>query len=241
MSCRSEYGHVDLQPPSVLTSDNSEYSEWRDRVTLPLSAKFFNQIYTPACQLITVLASHPFAIEPESNALLHQFEGIVLHANHFAEKNNLSMRTDPQFRDLANSIKHIRDDPKKFVNIESAVMYEIHQNTFRFIRNTIIANYSATNIEFDAIEKLQKIIIDYLPLVGLTSSKFSISESAYPFYEWAIAYNKDGLAALTKSVRLITMRKKEDGYIKADATELKFLVLDGRVIGHDPKPYYPIN
>lgn len=209
-------------------------------MALPLSAKFFNQIYTPAYQLLSSLASHPFAIEPESNLLLHQFEGIALHTNHFAEKNGLQVQIESSFRDLANSIKHLRDDPAKQVNIQSAIIYEVKQNTFRFIRNTIIAKYPTSNFEFDAIEKLHEVIRAYFPLVDLNMPSFEIPESTYPFYEWAIAYDKDGLSALTQSIRIITVQKNQNSYIKFDPTNLKFVVLDENVIGQNPEPHYPI-
>jgi hypothetical protein len=209
-------------------------------MALPLSAKFYNQVYTPANQLISTLASHPFAIEPESNILLHQFEGITLHTNHFAEKNDISIKIDSQFRDLANSIKHIRYKADTQIDIQSAIIYEVHQNNFRFIRNTILAKCPTTNVEFDAIEKLCDVIKIYFPLVDLKIPTFNIIESTYPFYEWAIAYNKDGLSAFTQNTRIVTVRKEENQYIKFNPTEVKFVVLEGSVINTDPRPHFPI-
>lgn len=213
-------------------------------MSVPLSAKFYNQIYRPAYNLLQTLAAHPFAIEPESNVLLHQFEGLTLHVNHFAEKNDLSflnkeLTNDDQFRDLANSIKHIRRNPEDQVTCESALIFEVKEEKFRFVRNTIVSRYDNKNETFDAIDKLCKTIEKYFSFVGISIDRMDIPESNYPPYLWAIAYQLDELAAITKSTRLITVKKEGDNYIKFDPKEIKFLGLDKALIGQNPVPHFP--
>lgn len=140
---------------------------------------------------------------------------------------------------MANSIKHIRSKPEEQVTIESVLIFEGKKGGFRFIRNSIIAQYDKKNENFDAIDRMSKTIEKYFPFVEFTIDHTPILESNYPQYPWAIAYQSLELAALTKATRIITVKKEGHNYIRFDPKEIKFLVLDANLIGKDPSPYFP--
>jgi len=140
---------------------------------------------------------------------------------------------------MANSIKHIRHKPEEQVNIELVVMFESSEKGFRFIRNSIQATYVVGGRKFDAVRELCAAVESYLPIVGIKSGCLHIPESPYPFYEWAVAYNRDDLAALTRSVTLITVKKEMSDYIPVDPETVRFVVLGKDTIGQDPTPHFP--
>jgi hypothetical protein len=203
-----------------------------------LPEKFWNQVYYPAQRLLLTLAEHPYAVEPDSNVLLHQFEGLALHVNHFTEKHDLGLKFADEFRDLADSIKHICRKPERQIDIQSSVLFEINANNqFRFIRNTIEAKYRNSKKKFDAIEKLNETIAIYLPHLGL--NKLQVPESQYPFYPWAFTFHREDLSAVTRGVDLHFVKKIYDQYVSVDPEKFEFFGLDSSRIGQDPRTYLP--
>ena len=207
----------------------------------PLTAKFINQIDYLARQLFSVLEEHPYAVQSELNVLLHQFEGLALHVNHFGEKNDCEVQFSQSFRDLANSIKHNRSAQPNQIKLKSTVMFESTEEGFRFIRNTILADYPDGEL-FDAIEELCAAIGVYLPIVKFAGPNLKIPENeSYPFYEHAVVYHRDDLSAYTKEIIFTTMRKKDGRWASVDPGRIGFIALDKSEIGKDPTPYFQKN
>jgi len=208
---------------------------------MPIYARFLNQIYHSADHLYEVLSKHPYCVDPESNFFLHQFEGLALHCNHFAERNGLRLDIDNRFVDLANSIKHIRNVPERQISLQSAILFEINNNgEYRFIRNTILGKY--INIqeseEFDAIEEMHHVILSYIPILDKAIEPLEITESIYPFYDRGFGYIDPILSVHNRGTRINTVMKSPTGYIRSNPVYRKFALLNASVIGKDPTLYF---
>lgn len=213
-----------------------------------LSLKFMNQIFVPAKRLLDTLSDIPLAIEPESNILLHQFEGVFLHCNHFAEKNNFRQYgiKKPNLGDrsnhVANSIKHIRSKGKEHeqVNLTFSTIFEYDPDKgYRFIRNTIAAVYIKSGEQFDGIELLISAINkirDCLKNDKLPA--FNMYESNYGFANTVRLFNDPTYAVRTESCCPSFVKKTPLGYLPVDPDLIKLEILDRVAEQSHPSAYH---
>ncbi len=186
-----------------------------------------------------LLAEHPLGIQPNTNSALHQLEGLLLSLNHFSEKHSIKFSYSEDFRDICNSIKHLRDKDKKTYDLKFTLQYECSDKKFRFIRNSIIAILHGSAAQLDVVILLCKEINEFCKENKYVLQKLTPMESVYNFYDWAFAYHDPRVSAETTGIQLQTCKKTDSGYLPFDSPEIRFVQLDFSLRGIDPRPYFP--
>lgn len=206
-----------------------------------LVEKFVNQVMLSFGRVSRVLIEHPLVLEPESNFILHQFEGLCLHVNHFGEKNRCEQKFDIAFRDMANSIKHLRHSPEEQIELTSSILYEVRGGQFRFVKNSIQGTYSDGR-KLDAVSCMCDAINLYCKNFDLEPVTWETANSVYGFFDTAVAYHFPEYSPKAKSVRLNFVERIGERYVPIDPHDVKFAVLDRSFVGFDPgRISHPIN
>lgn len=189
--------------------------------------------------MMRLLAEYPMGIQPNTNSALHQLEGLLLGLNHFSEKNGINFSYSADFRDICNSIKHLKIYNNKIYDLSFVVQYEFSEEKFRFIRNSVIATLQGGTIRLDVValacEEVNRFCKENIFLL----QDLNQIESIYNFFDWAFAYHDPRVAAETTDVQLQIVKKTEDGYLPFDPSEIKFVQLDFSLRGIDPRPHFP--
>ncbi|MBO9197131.1 hypothetical protein J5277_23750 [Rhizobium sp. 16-449-1b] len=207
-------------------------------MTVAIAIKFQNQIYAPTFQLLNDLVATPLAMDPDSNSLLHRFEGLCLHAHHFGERNKIPVKNNRKLRDIADSIKHIRSkDPQ--VTLESFGAWEYKNDLFRFISHGIEAKWEPDKT-MDAIACLLGHVNELNRKLQANLPDLKMGESGYGFYDWAFAYHLPLVSIATLSHRIRILERTETGNYRSFAPpNLRFVVLAGDLIGSRPEDHFP--
>ncbi|WP_320202288.1 hypothetical protein [Agrobacterium rosae] len=202
-----------------------------------LQVRFKNQIYGPLILVIRELTVLPRVVDPDSNMLLHTFEGLVLHVNHFKEKHANFLKQDDILNAVANSIKHVRQ--KEPIELQTCGVWEHLDQKFRFLTMT----HLLTRRDRDVLDAVDLIIsrVNYISEKLATGLPKIIRETAtHEFYDWAVCYSAPFISAETSSMRIRLVTKNRTGVYVASAVEsIKFLALDESLAGIDPTPYFP--
>jgi hypothetical protein len=169
--------------------------------------------------------------------LLHTFEGLVLHLNHFKEKHAKFIKQDDALNALANSIKHVRQ--KAPMELQTCCVWEHLDGKFRFLTMTHLLLQG----DQEAVDAVNRVIsrVNYISKKLATGLPKIIRETAAnDFYDWAVCYSAPFISAETSSMRIRLVTKNEAGVYVATAVEnVKFLTLDESLAGINPIPYFP--
>ncbi|MFK0333325.1 hypothetical protein ACIQUB_19605 [Rhizobium sp. NPDC090275] len=207
-------------------------------MTVEIAIKFQNQIYAPTLGLLNELIAHPLVMDPDSNSLLHRFEGLCLHAHHFEERNKVPVKNNQKLEDIANSIKHIRSRGRQ-VTLESFGAWEFKHGLFRFISHGIEARWE-DGATTDAIECLLGRVNALNRKIQANLPDLKVGESVYGFYDWAFAYHLPLVSVATLSHRIRIMERTETGNYRSFAPpNVRFVVLAGDLIGTRPEDHFP--
>jgi hypothetical protein len=199
---------------------------------------YCNEVVLPLTKFLQQMALFPVCTQPDSNVFLHQFVGLVLAVNHFFKKRGLNRKVSESLRQISNSAKHI---PRKgrVYKPELSILYEYKDENFRFVRNTIIDSNDPNEPKCDMVGELLAEVNSQSADLNLGIQKFSALESIYGFYTWAFAYHDPTIAISTKSTKIQIVAKSMGSYVPFDAANVKFVVLNHEMIGHDPSYAFP--
>ncbi len=203
---------------------------------MTIKKKFLNQIYIPALELVKDFSRLPILMEPNSNTMLHKFEGLAIHLNHFCEKNAFTnFRHDDIFRKMCNSIKHSRVD----VELQSSVLFEYKEDSFRFLRNTVSAKFVDSGVKFDALDLLCDTTNKHIHLLNLDLMNISPAESVFNYFRYAFVYHLDGISVETNNCNIQFVVNRGGSYEPYSPSEVRFCVLGKEHVGLNPIPLFP--
>lgn len=189
--------------------------------------------------MMRLLAEYPMGIQPNTNSALHQLEGLLLGLNHFSEKNGINFSYSADFRDICNSIKHLKIYNKKIYDLSFVVQYECSEEKFRFIRNSVVATLQGGTIRLDVVALACEEVNRFCRENNFILQDLNQIESIYNFFDWAFAYHDPRVAAETTGIQIQTVKKADGGYLPIAPIEIKFVQLDFSLRGIDPRPYFP--
>jgi hypothetical protein len=199
---------------------------------------FRNQIFSPTFQFLQDITRLPLALDPESNSLMHSFEGLILHVHHFYEKNGRNMKADETLGAIANSIKHPRRKQLAHT-LHTACRWEHLSNEFRFLTMTIVAQRGEE--KSDVIDHVIERVNYMAEKLGASVPKLQRQWASYEFFDWAFMYEAPFISSGATSVRIQLVQKSENGdYAPVALESIRVVVLPEVSVGKDPKPYFPI-
>ncbi len=194
------------------------------RILNELQIKFLNQLVQPCQDFFNLVVAHPFLLHPSSNSILHKFESVTLAIFHYQESLGLNNRFSEEFALMANSIKHGKHN-EKVIELSAATDFEVDNNRFRFIKNTVLGVNSKTGMPIDPETELFGALNVCAKLVCLEGKLPTKNESTYPFFSKATTYHFPEHSAHTAAANLRFFCRTATGLALFDPQKIDFIAL----------------